>query len=79
MNRKIIGISGMSCAGCAQRVEKSIKRLDGVESASVNFAAEKAAVMYDPQKVKLSDLHAVIESGGYKVIETEKKAQVDED
>lgn len=30
----------MTCAACAQRVEKSIKKLDGVESVSVNFAAK---------------------------------------
>ena len=39
MNQKIICIGGMTCAACAHRVEKSIKKLDGVESVSVNFAS----------------------------------------
>jgi Cu+-exporting ATPase len=79
MLTKTISIVGMSCAACAQRLEKSIKNLDGVESASVNFAAEKATVVYDPQKIRLFTLRAAIENAGYKAIETEKKTQADQD
>ena len=76
MNRKaVISIEGMSCASCAQRAEKSITKLDGVESAAVNFATEKATVVYDPQKVELSAFIAAIEGAGYKAAEAGEAAQ----
>lgn len=40
----------MTCAACARRVEKAVGKLEGVISASVNFATEKAKIVYDPQK-----------------------------
>ena len=43
-----LSLSGMTCASCAARIEKSLNRLEGV-SATVNFATEKAAVEYDPE------------------------------
>jgi Cu+-exporting ATPase len=41
-------IQGMTCAACAARIERGLNRLDGVASASVNLAAERATVVYDP-------------------------------
>ena len=73
-----IPIGGMTCAACAQRIEKGLSKLDGVVTASVNFASEKAAVTYDPQKVRLSALRESIEKLGYKALSTEKNT-VDED
>ena len=49
-----IPIGGMTCAACAQRVEKALKKLEGVNSAAVNLATEKATVVYAPQTVRLS-------------------------
>jgi Cu+-exporting ATPase len=40
-------IQGMSCAACVRRVEKGLSTLEGVNSASVNFATERASVEYD--------------------------------
>ncbi|MCL2602804.1 MAG: cation transporter, partial [Treponema sp.] len=74
-----ISIAGMSCAACAQAVEKALKAMAGVESAAVNFASEKAAVAYDPQKVTMTGLYAAIEQAGYTVIKTAKNPQVDTD
>jgi P-type Cu+ transporter len=42
-------IEGMTCGACAARIERGLSRLDGVASASVNLAAERATVTYDPQ------------------------------
>ena len=64
-------ISGMTCAACARRVEKSLSGVDGVASANVNFATEKAAVEYDPASTKADDLARVVEGAGYGV-ETRK-------
>lgn len=74
-----IPIEGMSCAACAQRVEKSIGKLEGVASVSVNYATEKATVTYNPQKVRLSTIRAAIEKAGYKALEINKTSTVDED
>ncbi|MCL2510249.1 MAG: heavy metal translocating P-type ATPase, partial [Methanomassiliicoccaceae archaeon] len=70
-SEKVFNIGGMTCAACAQRVEKSIKKLDGVESASVNLVTEKATVLYDPDKVRSSDIKGVVEKAGYEIIENE--------
>ena len=56
----------MTCAACAQRVERAVKKLEGVANASVNFATEKATVVYDPHKVRLSAIREAIEKAGYK-------------
>jgi len=42
-------IEGMTCGACAARIERGLNRLDGVASASVNLAAERATVVYDPE------------------------------
>ena len=51
MRTVILRISGMSCAACAARIEKGINKLTGVKGASVNLAAEKASVTYDPAAI----------------------------
>jgi len=72
MNQIIIKIKNMHCASCAQRVEKIIKNLSGVQSASVNLAAEKASIEYDPEKLRLSVIRDAIEKAGYTALESEK-------
>ncbi|MDR2493251.1 MAG: copper ion binding protein, partial [Coriobacteriales bacterium] len=47
-----IPVGGMTCAACAQRVEKAIKALEGVQSVAVNYATEKATVVYQPQQLR---------------------------
>ncbi|SHI79262.1 heavy metal translocating P-type ATPase [Parasporobacterium paucivorans] len=74
-----IPIGGMTCAACAQRVEKAVGRLDGVVSSVVNFATEKATVTYDPSKVRQSVIREAIEKAGYKALEINKADSVDED
>ncbi len=74
-----IPIGGMTCAACAQRVEKAIKKLEGVTSVSVNFATEKATVAYDPHRVRLSVIKESIEKAGYKALEINKGDAGDED
>lgn len=74
-----IPIGGMTCAACAQRVEKGIKKLEGVSSVSVNFATEKATVNYNPQQARLSTIREAIEKAGYKALEISKADAADED
>ncbi len=43
-----LGVVGMTCVNCAATIERQLKKLDGVTEATVNFAAEKVTVAYDP-------------------------------
>ena len=60
-----IPIVGMSCAACANRVEKALSETEGVEEANVNFAAEKASISYDPSSVNPEALVGSVEDAGY--------------
>jgi len=60
-------IEGMTCASCATRVEKGLSKVQGVETANVNLAAEKAAVQYDPEEVSVDDLIGTVRDLGYDV------------
>jgi Cu+-exporting ATPase len=75
----IIPIEGMSCAACSAAVERVLSRLEGVTEASVNLATERAAVRYDPKKVRLSQLKAAIVKAGYTPLESERQVSPDED
>lgn len=67
----VIPIGDMTCAACARRLEKSIGSQDGVIKVSVNYAAEKAAVEYDPARIKLSEIKKVIDKTGYKALDSD--------
>jgi Cu+-exporting ATPase len=58
-----LDISGMTCASCAARIEKKLNRVEGVQ-ASVNYATEKALVLF-PTPVRVEDLIHVVEDTGY--------------
>jgi Cu+-exporting ATPase len=60
-------VTGMSCASCAAHIEEGLSSLDGVQSASVNFAAEKATVLYDKAKVSVESFVNVVKDLGYGV------------
>jgi P-type Cu+ transporter len=63
-DRVRLEIEGMTCAGCAARVERSLSKLEGVEAA-VNLATEEAAVSFDPTRVDVEALIAAVEASGY--------------
>ncbi|AJY76833.1 heavy metal translocating P-type ATPase [Paenibacillus beijingensis] len=58
-------ITGMTCAACANRIEKGLNKLEGVTNANVNFALEKASVSYDPEKIGVVKLEETIKKLGY--------------
>jgi len=72
-------IGGMSCAACANRIETALVKAAGVESASVNFATEKATIEFDSGKTSVPAIKTLIEKAGYKVIEAEKNTPIDAD
>jgi Cu+-exporting ATPase len=67
-NQKItFPVSGMTCANCAMNIERTVKKLTGVADARVNFAAEQAAVSFDPKQLQLKDVLEKISGSGYSV------------
>jgi P-type Cu+ transporter len=69
-NHTTLGITGMTCAACSNRVEKVLNKMDGVD-AQVNLTTEKATVDYDADKASIEDITKKIEAIGYGVM-TEK-------
>ncbi len=73
-NHETLGITGMTCAACSNRVEKVLNKMDGVE-AHVNLTTEKATVDYDSDKTSIKDITEKIENTGYGVLT--EKAELD--
>lgn len=61
-------IEGMTCASCAQAVEKSVAKLTGMDAANVNLATEKLTVTYDNKQVSEADITQAVENAGYKAV-----------
>jgi copper chaperone CopZ len=61
-------IGGMTCVNCQNRIEKKLKSTAGVEDARVNFNTGSAVVSYNEPAVTVSEIAAVIEELGYKVL-----------
>ncbi len=61
-------IAGMTCAACANRIEKGLGKLEGVSAANVNFATEQASVTYDPSKVGVGRMEETIRKLGYDTV-----------
>ena len=62
------GLTGMTCATCAQTISESLSGLEGIEHANVNLATEKATVTYDPSKVNIDEMKKAVIDAGYDVI-----------
>ncbi|ETP70079.1 ATPase P [Planococcus glaciei CHR43] len=60
-----LDITGMTCAACATRIEKGLNKLQGVGTANVNLALEKATIEFNPSEVTAADIIAKVEKLGY--------------
>jgi P-type Cu+ transporter len=60
-------VTGMTCANCANTIERALKKAPGVASASVNYANERAQIAFDPAQVKPADLIERVRKVGYDV------------
>ena len=58
-------VEGMTCASCVNRIERYLRKVDGVVEANVNLATESASVRFDPERVQLDGLRAAVEAAGY--------------
>lgn len=64
--RTSLVISGMHCSSCASIIERQLKKVPGVAEAKVNFASEKASILYNTGSAKTDDLIKAVEKAGYK-------------
>ncbi len=64
-----MSIGGMSCASCVAKIEKRLQGLDGVIQASINFATERATILYRPERIGPETLKKAVEEIGYEVRE----------
>ena len=62
-----IPVAGMTCANCAMNIERSVKKLDGVDTANVNFAAEQATFSFDALAVQPAEIVDRIHQSGFTV------------
>ncbi|WP_400243167.1 heavy metal translocating P-type ATPase [Niallia sp. JL1B1071] len=68
-------ITGMTCAACATRIEKGLNKMQGVETATVNLALEKATVKYREEELSTNEIKEKVEGLGYGV--TTEKLELD--
>ena len=59
-------IEGMTCASCANRVQRTLNKVEGVADATVNLASEQATVRYAPGQTGRDDLIAAVAAAGYR-------------
>lgn len=76
--RLTLGISGMHCASCVDKIEGELEKLPGVLTAAVDLASESATIVYLPPMVSLQELRTVIERLGYQTFETATPGTPDE-
>jgi P-type Cu+ transporter len=62
----VFAIEGMTCASCAMRIEKGLKKVPGVRDAHVNLANEQATIAYDPVRTQIEQMVQKVEAVGYK-------------
>ena len=60
-----IGIGGMTCASCVARVEKALKKVPGVQTATANLATESARIVYAPGEQMEARLRRAVRDAGY--------------
>ena len=72
-----LSLHGMSCASCAARIETALQKAPGVQEASVNFAAEKASITYQPDMTDAATLRKVVTDAGYEaeIVAPERPAE----
>jgi Cu+-exporting ATPase len=64
-----LSLSGMHCASCSNLIERSLRKVTGVKQASVNFATEKATIIFEDEKTDISTLKKAVKDAGYEAQE----------
>ena len=72
-------IEGMTCASCVARVERALKKVDGVEIANVNLATEAVSLSFNPSKTGLPALAEAVKQAGYTLVLPEQNSELQHD
>lgn len=72
----ILPITGMTCANCVATVERNLKKVDGVDNASVNLSSERATVIFSPELTGIPNLVERIQHAGYDVATGEAELSI---
>ncbi len=70
-------VEGMTCASCVARVEKALKKVEGIGEVNVNLATEKVTLSYDPARTDVSKFTRVVEDAGYKLLPSPEEKETD--
>lgn len=68
MNKNTFAVTGMHCASCATIITKALKKVAGVKEAEVNYATEKATVVYDAESVSVDEMNTAVTKYGYELV-----------
>src|SRR3989338_1733435 len=79
LEKRSFAIRGMHCASCVRVLERSLGKVDGVSSAVVNLATEKASIEYDPKIVSDDNLSSAVSKVGYEAVLKDKSENEDEE
>src|SRR5437899_1185272 len=69
--QKTFDIKGMHCASCVRVIEKTLQKIEGVQTATVNLATNKATVSYNDQ-ISINDMSSAVKKAGYELMMEEK-------
>ena len=72
---KTFKITGMTCSACAARIERAMKKIDGVEETAVNFAAEKLYITYNEENISEDSIVSAIKKAGYDIDDPDAKPE----
>jgi P-type Cu+ transporter len=67
VDTRAFAVRGMHCAACVDKVERALRRVPGVETASVNLATERATVVWDPTRADAGALASAVAAAGYEL------------
>ncbi|HAO64901.1 TPA: cadmium-translocating P-type ATPase [Candidatus Taylorbacteria bacterium] len=76
-DKKTYKIKGMHCASCASIIEKTLKKVEGVESVEVNYGNESAKIAFDSSKTNLDVLSGKTEPLGYSIVKPVSHEKMD--
>lgn len=73
MNKESFKIEGMTCSACANRVERTVKKLNGVNNSTVNFATETLTVEFNEAELSNENIEEAVVKAGYKLVKEDKE------
>lgn len=75
MKELSLTIGGMHCVMCSAALERALKKLNGVQNATVSYASESAHIIYDETKLNQKAIAKCVKKTGYTVVEDKTKYQ----